>query len=305
MSQVALSLLLLVVLLGLTHATDVPYVSPITGNEVTSGPSEPWNETETYKYLAYSGAAYCPKSQLEVWSCSPHCLETPNFEVTHYMNNTKKYLFGYAGVDVEDKTILFSFRGTSPGHLENWIVDLYIATTMPYKNSSSIRVHAGFYGGYLSMSSQIAAAYADLRVKFPTYALHVTGHSLGAALATLCAVDLADTYGENDITAYTYGLPRVGNLDFAAYYNALIPTSYRMTNQRDVVPHVPGTLLGFWHVQNEIWYNRTQEFVSCPLNNGEDPNCSESVPFWDTSIYEHTHYFGDISVSECTATTPF
>ena len=35
---------------------------------------------------------------------------------------------------------------------------------------------------------------------------------------------------------YTYGSPRVGNLDF---YNGYTPVNYRFVNNNDLVPHVP------------------------------------------------------------------
>ena len=43
----------------------------------------------------------------------------------------------------------------------------------------------------------------------------MTGHSLGGALAVLCALDLQDIYG--NINLYTFGCPRVGNAAFAQY----------------------------------------------------------------------------------------
>lgn len=58
-----------------------------------------------------------------------------------------------------------------------------------------------------------------------------TGHSLGAALATL----FADRYG-NVQGVYTFGSPRVGNDDFREHINVRI---YRIVNDDDIVPRVP------------------------------------------------------------------
>jgi triacylglycerol lipase len=58
-----------------------------------------------------------------------------------------------------------------------------------------------------------------------------TGHSLGAALATL----FADRYG-NVQGVYTFGSPRVGNGDFRDQINVRI---YRIVNNNDIVPRVP------------------------------------------------------------------
>jgi len=58
-----------------------------------------------------------------------------------------------------------------------------------------------------------------------------TGHSLGAALATL----FANRYG-NVQGVYTFGSPRVGNDDFREHINEKI---YRIVNNADIVPRVP------------------------------------------------------------------
>jgi hypothetical protein len=59
----------------------------------------------------------------------------------------------------------------------------------------------------------------------------MTGHSLGAALATLAA----DRFGEIQ-GVYTFGSPRVGNRRFKENYRA---RTYRVVNGNDVVARVP------------------------------------------------------------------
>ena len=59
----------------------------------------------------------------------------------------------------------------------------------------------------------------------------MTGHSLGAALATLAA----DRYG-NIQGLYTYGSPRVGDQDFKEDFNV---NTYRFVNNNDIVTKVP------------------------------------------------------------------
>lgn len=58
----------------------------------------------------------------------------------------------------------------------------------------------------------------------------MTGHSLGGALATLCA----DRYGSVQ-GVYTYGSPRVGNETFKEDLNIKI---YRIVNNDDIVPRI-------------------------------------------------------------------
>ena len=64
--------------------------------------------------------------------------------------------------------------------------------------------------------------------------------SLGAALATMCALDLALTFTDADVLHYTYGQPRVGNTAFFSYYKgAALQESFRFVHNRDIVPHLP------------------------------------------------------------------
>ena len=85
------------------------------------------------------------------------------------------------------------------------------------------------------------------------------GHSLGGALACLCALDVA-ALGERlardvasvrardrpadggapppevlSVTTYTYGCPRLGNHAFARHYSALIPDGWDLVHNNDVI----------------------------------------------------------------------
>jgi len=76
--------------------------------------------------------------------------------------------------------------------------------------------------------------------------LYVAGHSLGGAMASLCALDLRRCLGsvENSgfvVKVYTIGSPKIGNIHFANYYNQQIGEgmSYRVENLLDIGPHFP------------------------------------------------------------------
>lgn len=81
----------------------------------------------------------------------------------------------------------------------------------------------------------------------------VTGHSLGASLATLCSYHLTKlgflVYG-----VYSVACPRIGNPTFARDYNTFIPYHYRSANLDDLVTQLPlpsvGNQLCYTHVGN-------------------------------------------------------
>lgn len=69
-------------------------------------------------------------------------------------------------------------------------------------------------------------------------------HSLGGALATLCAMEIVNSrrVPRLQLRMYNYGSPRVGNSAFAAKYNELVTDSFRLVNESDVVPSIPALL---------------------------------------------------------------
>jgi len=68
-----------------------------------------------------------------------------------------------------------------------------------------------------------------------------TGHSLGAALATLAGTDaiLSNWISGSNTIMYNYGSPRVGNWAYSSKVNGLFAAFYRVVHFEDIVPHVP------------------------------------------------------------------
>lgn len=42
-----------------------------------------------------------------------------------------------------------------------------------------------------------------------------------------------------NVQVMTFGQPRIGNAVFASYYSKLVPNTIRVTNEHDIVPHLP------------------------------------------------------------------
>lgn len=74
--------------------------------------------------------------------------------------------------------------------------------------------------------------------------VYVTGHSLGGALATIAAMDIAAKDKlKNTISLYTFASPRVGNNTFADKFNEFVSQEklkgFRFANSEDIVPTLP------------------------------------------------------------------
>jgi hypothetical protein len=108
-----------------------------------------------------------------------------------------------------------------------------------------------------SFAHQVAAAvHATLGVAAtpsPETSIEVTGHSLGAALATLYVAENSQSAKLTTPLICTFASPRVGDSVFKAQFDNLGITSWRIVNELDVVPKLP--FLGYWHVEKEEAYN--------------------------------------------------
>lgn len=136
----------------------------------------------------------------------------------------------------EDFAIV-AFRGTQPGDWSDLFDDACFA---PVRWDAGY-VHQGFARRLSNISEPLDRALGRLA---PSCRLWFTGHSLGAAAATLAAFrHRARTGG-----VCTFGSPLVGNGDFtAAFAGALGARSTRYVNDHDMVTRVPPEPFAFPH----------------------------------------------------------
>ncbi len=118
--------------------------------------------------------------------------------------------------------------------------------------SKPVKMHSGFISAYLSVRNELHKHIREQSTK----RYRVTGHSLGGALATLCAVDLQYNFGDRAIEAYTFGAPRVGNPAFVESYNRRVPDTWRVVNGWDAVAGLPAPWQGYRHVETPIRLER-------------------------------------------------
>jgi hypothetical protein len=177
---------------------------------------------------------------------------------------------------------VLAIRGTS--NWVEWWDDLNAIRLVPFKDPGSGLVGAGFARIYDTLEvvshpigvsaeparpqslrsaggfAQQVSALVNRRAAEPTRAeavappvsIAVTGHSLGAALATLYVLDNALTERIQNPSLHTFASPRVGDSTFASTFNALGLTSWRIDNLPDIVPYLP---LGFTHVDTLKQYD--------------------------------------------------
>ena len=258
-----------------------------------------------YTFYKLAAASYC--DSVESWTCKP-CLESNQSlaNITLFFNDTtdtRAYVGAYKDSYTQDMSIVLSFRGTET--LENWIENLKLAKTDRQMSCAGCKVHSGFVDSWLSIAGPVLQQIRRLQQTYPGAKLYTTGHSLGAALAIVAAYVLEYDDGLDIEGVYTFGQPRVGNYEFAQYYNKHSSThvTWRVTHHRDIVVHLPPKLFGFRHVANEVFYandSRAESgYIVCD-GSGEDGDCADRYHLTAVSIHDHLSYFGEaIGIAVC------
>lgn len=178
------------------------------------------------------------------------------FSEVVFLNDTETDTQGF--LLQREGELVIAFRGTR--QTKDWATNFNAwHVTFPYDNfDSKILVHRGFIKAYKSVRDKIHAYIKDRTVK-PTVCgvcgkyvnsnrmierFTIAGHSLGGALATLCAVDMQYNFGWIPVECYPSGNPKVGNKHFVKSYNKRVPNTIRTYMRTDLVPHLPPRWFG-------------------------------------------------------------
>lgn len=114
---------------------------------------------------------------------------------------------------LKDNEVFILIRGTS--NFSEWMDDFdAVQIDYPYARQSffpwrRIKVHRGFMDSYRSVRDGLLRGVRMLEVN----TVYVLGHSLGAAITTLCALDISKFQNE---VMYNYASPFVGNERFSS-----------------------------------------------------------------------------------------
>jgi predicted lipase len=170
-------------------------------------------------------------------------------------------VFGYIARSASPNSdVIVAIRGTE-GVLE-WIRNFeFVQVPFPFVSSAG-KTEQGFTGFYSTFHAGpdnttprvldvIRALVADGSVA----TLRISGHSLGAALATLLAIDVAGNQVFANPSVYTFAGPRVGDKVFAGTFDQFVADSWRIVNLHDIVPHLPSAFAGYVHVDAEYPIN--------------------------------------------------
>ena len=142
----------------------------------------------------------------------------------------------------DDEKIIISFRGTEPKKIQDLMSDIKLRLVAHPLG----KVHRGFLAAIDYAWADTIKAIQEFQTNDQT--VWFTGHSLGAALATL---GVAKMYDINQPVhgLYTFGQPRTGDSKFAENFDLKYKSSsFRFVNNNDIVTRVAPSALGYKHI---------------------------------------------------------
>jgi len=163
------------------------------------------------------------------------------------------------------KSIILAFRGSSS--VDDWITNLKFC-------EKCAGVHSGFSKAYYSINYKMIQYWIDTiiprykkdKLDIEKIERYYTGHSLGAALATIAILNLETSElkqigiptEKTHSSLYIYGSPRVFDKCTANKFDSLFQkSSFRFVNNNDIVTKIPFN--GYDHIGTLIYINRKGE----------------------------------------------
>ncbi len=157
--------------------------------------------------------------------------------------------------------VVVAFRGTRPDQLLDWMTDFEArqGSFASYFAGPEVGgTHQGFTMGLFQVWALILADVTGFQDQGQT--LWIAGHSLGGALAVLCAAAFTFARRQPVNGLYTFGQPRVGDLTFVGQCDThLGNVHFRFVNNRDVVTRVPPRI--FPHLPLPSFYGHSGQVL--------------------------------------------
>ena len=180
-----------------------------------------YNPELSLKMLLLSAAAYDPNHPQK---CLDNSLPSDDFQIQHSVTKKCDFLDNqcscYVAVSHTVNVIVIAFRGSEC--FEQAFIEFVEGLVSPkeaFLSNGEVQTYwkRGFEKLWLSMESKVKALIADN----PSYKIWVTGHSLGGAMASLASTWLRhyNVASRDKIVSYTFGMPRVGNYDYALQHD--------------------------------------------------------------------------------------
>lgn len=299
--------------------------------------------TELAKYfLNFAAFGYCTIKEMEERTCCQDILDQEGWEVIEKETiNFDNYNFAILKHD-EYKKIIMTFPGTRGKY--QFIQEVLQSNGVPLDGDKKEKIMNYFKQVWVLIKSIIGEKLKTLYSKYPEYQYIFTGHSLGAAIATIAALDSVKYENlkrtENSPVLITYGQPRTGNDIFANQVMNHIPIIYRVVRQGDFIATYPkcvydkilNVCMGnlpeskfirdlpltpeqieaeeanyySWHLGGMMLYDNPMEnYSDCSLDYGDNNPNKECALTVSVNFYRHLIYFDKFISKMCRKRWPW
>jgi len=300
------TLIPLLSLLPVTLSAPIFGLAPSTSDDSATGTPTPVSLDTVNSTLVrpalFSRVAYCESATITSWTCGKPCEALSDITFLQSGGDEGAIPLYYIAHDADDQSLVVAHAGTDPVKFLSLLNDAEFelvalnSSRFPEAAGTDIKVHDGFQQTFERTADGLLAGVKAGLASTGVTKIAVTGHSLGAALASMTGAMIKDAVDPSvQVTVTTFGMPRGGNKAFADFLDSKLGLTF-VTNQHDPVTIVPPKALGFQHASGEIHIvdDTQQNLVACP---GQDNvNCATGNSLIDFDIINHLGpYFDDIT----------
>jgi len=219
-----------------------------------------------FTYFASTG--YCSPSSTLAWNCGATCSANPDFIPVASGGDGSSVQFWYVGFSPSQNTVIVAHQGTDLSEIQAIATDINVELVSLDPSlfpgvSASVKVHHGFANAQEKTATAVLSAVSQALSANGVDRVTIVGHSLGAALALLDGVYLPLHIPNVTFRVIGYGMPRVGNREFAQYVDSHVALTH-INNKEDPVPIMPGRFLGYAHPSGEVHIVDSGEWLACP-----------------------------------------
>ncbi|KAI8057317.1 Alpha/Beta hydrolase protein [Syncephalis plumigaleata] len=242
-------------------------------------------------FVKYAGASNC---YVRNWQCGEYCQGgTEDTQLIQDFFDPRTNTFAYIAVNTRLARVLAVFRCTVDLH--PWLNGLIPQKiNVDWIEDPRVEIHTDFAHRYTSVEIHSC----------PCSLIRLDGIP---PLSTIAATHFDSLSISNiPLQLFTFGAPRIGNPEFAAYVNkhlyrpthptnnGILPSIVRVVHYNDFVPRLELKLFDYQHNNAEAWISEPQgdKTLLChadPLR--REANCADRVlPF--LSMKMHNYYYG-------------
>jgi triacylglycerol lipase len=150
-----------------------------------------------------------------------------------------------AFIAVDSEKMIVSVRGT------DGLADAMTDINVDLVDGVGGRVHDGFNTSAARLWKSVWQAVKNRGSR----SLFITGHSLGAGIATILTARLVQQKDEPVNGLYVFGMPRAGDRKFAKNFNGSFENAFRFVNNNDIVTRTPFRSMGYSHIGRLIYFD--------------------------------------------------